>query len=101
MSQMPALNKPVKMMYIKYLAAIDNNPHLVRAMIDYARNIVYLKKYSFVSIGVHESDLMNVSLPASLRLRFYSTGMLLTIKNNQEMMTKVKNGVPFEDYSLV
>ncbi len=100
-SPMPVINKPVMMMYIKYLVAENNNPALVKAMIDFARNRAYQKKFSFVSIGVHEKDLLNECLPSGMRLRFYSTGMLLTVKNNQEIIMQVKNGVPFEDYSLV
>jgi GNAT superfamily N-acetyltransferase len=100
-SRMPAINEPVMMMYIKYLVAEDNSPGLVKAMVNYARNIAYQKNYSFVSIGVHERDLLNESLPANLRLTFYSTGMLLSVKNNSDIIEKVKMGVPFEDYSLV
>jgi ribosomal protein S18 acetylase RimI-like enzyme len=100
-SPMPVINKPVMMMYIKYLAVIHNDPSLVRALVDFARNVAYEKKYSFVSIGVHERDLLNESLPTAMRLKFYSKGMLLTVKNSQELIWQVKDGVPFEDYSLV
>jgi hypothetical protein len=70
-------------------------------MLNHARNVVYDKDYSFVSIGVHERDPLNKCLAATFKLTFKSAGMLLTIKNNQQLIEKVKQGIPFEDYSLV
>ena len=100
-SKMPLLNEPVRMMYIKYLAVNNTDKTLVRSLVNFARNIVYEKKYSFVSIGVHEKDPLNNCFSGLFRLTFESTGMLLSIKNNRDLIEKVKNGIPFEDYSIV
>lgn len=101
MSRMPLLNEPVLMLYIKYLAVNDHKPELIKLLINYARNIVYEKSYSFVSIGLHENDPLNKRLPGLLKLTFNSVGMLLSIKGNRALVGQVKKGVPFEDYSLV
>ena len=63
--------------------------------------MVYEKDYSFVSIGVHEKDPLNKCFSGIFKLTFKSVGMLLTIQNNQLLIEKVKQGIPFEDYSLV
>src|SRR5215213_9664552 len=59
LSKMAVLHEPVRMLYIKYLAADDNNRRFVRLLINHGRNIAYEKGYSFVSIGLHEKDLLN------------------------------------------
>lgn len=100
-SKMPVLNQPVKMMYVKYLAVENGNKGMVKWLINHARNIVYDLGYSFVSIGLHSNDPMNKCFSGLLKLTFNSVGMLISIKNNQALINQVKNGVPFEDYSLV
>lgn len=100
-SKMPLLNEPVRMLYIKYLAANNHEKQLVKLLTDHARNMVYEKSYSFVSIGLHEKDLFNSCFSGFFKLTFKSVGMLLSIKNNKALVEKVKQGIPFEDYSLV
>jgi len=100
-ARMPVINKPVGMMYIRYLAMPHPDKRLVRLMINHARQAAYDKSYSFVSIGLHEKDPLHKYFKGMLRLSFKSVGMLLSVKNNRSLVEKVKNGVPFEDYSLV
>lgn len=100
-SKMPALNQPVKMLYVKYLAVDSNSYGMVKPLVTYARNIAYEKSYSYVSIGLHEKDPFNKCLSGLSKFTFKSVGMLLSIKNNRDLINKVKDGVPFEDYSLV
>jgi ribosomal protein S18 acetylase RimI-like enzyme len=100
-SRMPVINEPVRMIYIKYLAVNNHEKELVKALINHARNIVYNKSYSFVSIGLHEKDPFNNCFSGMLKLTFHSVGMLVSIKDNKPLIEKVKQGIPFEDYSLV
>lgn len=100
-SKMPVLNQPVKMIYIKYLAVNGSDKRLVRLLVNHARNLAYKTGYSFASIGLHEKDPLNSCFSGLPRLMFHSVGMLLSIKNNSELVNKVKEGIPFEDYSLV
>jgi len=100
-SRMPLPGEPVKMMYIKYLAVTHHEKEIVRLLVDHARNIIYDKGYSFVSIGVHEKDPLNACFSGIFKLTFKSVGMLLSIRGNKQLIEKVKKGVPFEDYSLV
>lgn len=101
LSKMPMLNEPVKMLYVKYMAVSSTDSRLVKQLVNYARNIAFEKSYSFVSIGLHEKDKFNDNLAGFPKLTFKSVGMLLSIKNTRELIDKVKNGVPYEDYSLV
>ncbi len=100
-SKMPSLNEPVGMLYIKYLAVDQYETKLVKLLVNKARNIVYNKSYSFVSIGLHEKDPLHKCFNGLLKLTFNSVGMLLSIKDNRFLIEKVLKGIPFEDYSLV
>ena len=73
----------------------------MKLLVNHARNIVCERSYSFVSIGLHEKDPLNSCFSGLLKITIKSVGMLLTIKNNRSLIEKVKQGVPFEDYSLV
>ena len=101
LSKMPLINEPVRMIYIKYLAVNNREKQLVKLLINHARNIAYERSYSFVSIGLHEKDPLNTCFSGLLKLTFHSVGMLLSIKDNRWLIEKVKQGIPFEDYSLV
>ena len=100
-SKMPSLHKPVGMMYIKYLAVDHREKKLVTLLVNHARNIVYKKSYSFVSMGLHEKDPLHKCFAGLFKMSFYSVGMLLSIKNNRTLIENVMKGIPFEDYSLV
>jgi len=101
LSKMPELNEPVSMIYIKYLAVRNNEKPLVRLLIGYARNMAYEKSYSFVSVSVHEKDPLNNCLTGLFKMTFNSVGMVVSLQNNKELIEKVKQGIPFADYSVV
>jgi len=100
-SKMPSLHTPIRILYIKYIAASSNEKKLIRSMLHLARNIGYERKCSFVSIGLHEKDPINACFSGLFKLTFRSVGMLISLKNNRDLIRKVIMGIPFEDYSLV
>jgi ribosomal protein S18 acetylase RimI-like enzyme len=100
-SKMPLINEPIRMIYIKYLAVDNRQKSLVKLLIHHARNIVYDQSYSFASIGLHEKDPLHDCFTGLLKLTFNSIGMLVSIKNNHSLIEKIRQGIPFEDYSLV
>lgn len=100
-SKMPELHQPVKMLYIKYIAVEDNNVTLVKRLINFAQGLAYDKLYSFASLGLHEKDPLNFAIKGMVKFTFHSVGMVLSLKNNNELIDQVKKGIPFEDYSLV
>ncbi len=101
LSAMQVPGQPVKMLYIKRLAAGKNNAGYVKQLVNYARTLVYQKRYCFASIGLHERDPLITAVKGIPNLKFESLGMLVGIKNNRQLVDTVKSGIPFEDYSLV
>ena len=74
------------MMYVKYLAVDKLEKPVVKLLINHARNMVYEKSYSFISIGLHEKDPLNACFSGMLKLSFNSVGMLLSIKNKTHLL---------------
>ena len=101
LAKLPKENEPIKMIYIKYLAVPEFDVKLIKSLISFAKELAYNKSYSFVSLGLHEKDPLMNKLPRFLRFTFYSVGMLVSMKNSKDLIGKIKNGVPFEDYSIV
>ena len=101
LSKLPGINEPISMIYIKYLAADKNKKQIARFLINHARSIAFEKSYSFVSIGLHEKDPVNNYVKGLFKLTFSSVGMVLSLKDNKDLIEKIKQGIPFADYSLV
>ncbi|WP_242117366.1 GNAT family N-acetyltransferase [Aestuariivivens sediminicola] len=101
LSKLPKENESIKMLYIKYLAVKTYDKSLITALISFARQYAYDKSYSFVSIGLHENDILIKKLPKLLRFTFYSVGMLVSMKNSKEVLDSIKKGMPFRDYSII
>jgi len=100
-SKLPKVNDPIKMLNIKYLAIVEYDKRLVSSLIKHAQKCAFDKSYSFTSIGLHEKDPLIKMLPKSLKFTFCSVGMLVSMKDNKELMVKIKKGIPFKDYSIV
>lgn len=101
LSKLPKENEPIKMLYIKYLAIKKYDKTLISALMSFAKQQAYNKSYSFVSISMHENDMLLQKLPPSMRFTFHSVGMLVSMKDNKKLMKLIKEGMPFRDYSTV
>lgn len=100
-SRMPALLKPVDMLYIRFLALSRDDPAVVDAFIRKARSEAYRKAYSFVALGIHEKDHLNNHVRQKFKFTFRSMAMVTTLKRNHTLIQRITDGVPYEDYSLV
>lgn len=100
-SKMPVLEQPVKMVYIKYLAIQKDEEQVIKLLLNHAKNIVYDKSYSFVSFGIHERDPLNAYFKRMRKFTFHSVGMLSSLHESVDKVKAIKEGVPFEDYSIV
>jgi ribosomal protein S18 acetylase RimI-like enzyme len=101
LSKLPKENEPIKMLYVRYLALREYDKALVSALISFAKQQAYNKSYSFVSISLHENDILLQKLPKFMRFTFHSVGMLVSIKDSKKLMEVIKKRMPFRDYSTV
>ena len=100
-TRLPRVSEPIRMLYIKYLAAPDGNRKVVRCLIRKARQVAFDGSYAFVSLGLHERDPLLALLPGTHRLVFKSTGILVSMKRSRETVARVHAGIPFKDFSTV
>jgi ribosomal protein S18 acetylase RimI-like enzyme len=98
-SRLPVEGEAVEMLYIKYIAATNSNCY--RLLIDRARRLAFDRSYSFVSLGLHERDEKNKLLNTMLKIKFEALGFFTSLKKDKDLIEKINNAVPFEDYSLV
>lgn len=101
LSRLPKENEAIKMLYIKYFAIKKYDKTLISALISFAKQQAYNKSYSFVSISMHENDILLQKLPKFMRFTFQSAGMLVSMKDSKRLMKLIKEGMPFRDYSTV
>ncbi|HYV90299.1 MAG TPA: GNAT family N-acetyltransferase [Chitinophagales bacterium] len=99
MSSLPELGQPVRMLYAKYFVAKDT--FAAKQLIEYGRNLVYNKNYSFLALGVHEKDPLTAQVKGFPKFTFRSHAMITSLKKNQSLIDSIKRGVMYEDYSLV
>ncbi|NNK76576.1 MAG: GNAT family N-acetyltransferase [Maribacter sp.] len=101
LSKLPKENEPIKMLYVKYLALKKYDKTLISTLISFAKQEAYNESYSFVSISVHENDILLKKLPKFIRFTFQSVGMLASMKDSKELIKIIKEGMPYRDYSTV
>lgn len=98
---LPHPNEPIKILYIKAFAWKDDYKDTFKILIDKAMETAYHRKYSFLSIGLHEKDLLQNSFSRKMKFTFKSIGLITSLKGNTGTIEDIINGIPFEDYSLV
>jgi GNAT superfamily N-acetyltransferase len=97
----PVIGKPIKILYIKAFGFSEGNEHLLRALIQHARNSCLARNYCFLSVAVHEKDPMTEIFRKYLHFNFKSLGYLTDISKNTDNTSGITDGPIFEDYSVV
>ncbi|MDX1471974.1 MAG: GNAT family N-acetyltransferase [Flavobacteriaceae bacterium] len=101
LSKLPEENDPISMLYIQYLGLKSFDKQLISNLISFAKQCAYKKSYSFVSITAHENDPMLKALPKFIRFKFCSVGMLVSMKQSQDLMKRIMEEKVYRDYSIV
>jgi GNAT superfamily N-acetyltransferase len=99
--RLPETNKAVKILYIKEFGCKPGHDKALKLLIAKARNLAYEKKYTFLSIGIHQKDPLSKVFSRYPKFIFKSMGFLASLKGNNEKINNIIRGIPFEDYSLV
>lgn len=98
---LPQPNEPIKILYIKAFAWKDEYKDAFKILIDKALETAYRRKYNFLTIGLHEKDLLQKNFSRKMKFTFKSIGLITSLKGNTRTIEDIINGIPFEDYSLV
>lgn len=98
---LPRVNEPIRILYIKAFAWKNNYQDAFKILLGHAIKIAYHKKYSFLTIGLHEKDSLQGLFSVKMKFTFKSIGLVTSLKGNTESIKDIMKGIPYEDYSLV
>jgi hypothetical protein len=103
--KLPSLPKrhiPLRIIYAKYYACIKDKEQALKSLIQQLRNYAFENNYHFVAVAADEKDVnMNKLLNPLSRFVFKSTLLVTSLQKNREVINCIKQGICFEDYSLI
>ena len=100
-SDVPGLNKPLKILFIKYYACQKNNEEQFMKLLEQARSYAFVNQYHLLSIAVDEKDSkINRLLKNKSIVRFVSVGLITSLGNEQGLLNVFSKGLCYEDFSL-
>ncbi|MEJ2585089.1 MAG: hypothetical protein P8Z38_08595, partial [Robiginitalea sp.] len=98
---LPGIQQPIRMLYFKFLFLCEPEKNLIQAIFRKVQHEAYQLNYPFISISLHERDPLQKLVPKRWRIPFHSVGMLVSMKNNRDLIAKIQSGVPYKDFSTV
>ena len=98
---MPHNGEAIRILYVKDFSYLPGNEDALISLIKFASEYAYKNNYSFLSITFHEKDELRPRLRKFRSFPFIAYGMICSLKNNMEIISKVKEGNVFKDFSLV
>ncbi len=98
---LPERNVPLKIIYTKYLACAGNESCL-KKVIQQLRHYAFIEDYHLIAIAADEKDNgLNKLLKPLSRFVFKSSLLVTSLKKNDSLISTIKQGKCYEDYSLV
>jgi len=100
-ANIPEKNHPIRILYIKAWACHEDQDKALDLLIQTARNVSLKENFHFLAIGVHEKDPLGKRLTKYTKFTFKSMGFVVSLKRSHDDILRLRQGVPYEDYSLV
>ncbi|MHC5077213.1 MAG: GNAT family N-acetyltransferase [Planctomycetota bacterium] len=98
---LPGRNQPIRILYVGYLSCQENHVKALEELMDKAVGFAFENGYNFLSVGLHSRDPLIRLVKKYRKFKFQSIGLITSLKNHSEAIQKMKDGLIFEDYSLV
>jgi hypothetical protein len=97
----PSLNKPLKILFVKYYAFQKDNEDNFILLLEQARAYAFINQYHLLSIAADERDpVINRLLRKKSKIRFVSGGLITSLDNDQQLLNELSKGLCCEDFSL-
>jgi N-acetylglutamate synthase-like GNAT family acetyltransferase len=97
----PKIEEPLRMLYLRNLAFKDKHERALQALLQCSRNEAFRKQYTFVNVGIHESDPLRFLVRGVLKYTFVAHGLIGNPYNDDALLQQVLPGIPMEDFALV
>jgi len=99
---LPKKNIPLRIIYAKYYACAKDKEQVFKNLIRQLLNYAFKNNYHFVAIPADEKDVATNKLLKPLSRFVFKTALLVTsLQKNEDLINRIKQGICFEDYSLI
>jgi GNAT superfamily N-acetyltransferase len=98
---LPRTGEAIRMLYVKDFSYLPEHENALVSLIEYANQYAWLNNYSFLSITFHENDPLRSRFKKFMAFPFVAHGKICSLQNNQEILSEIKGGNVFKDFSLV
>jgi GNAT superfamily N-acetyltransferase len=96
----PRLGEPLRILYVRWFHCVEGHEPALRALLAEARVRAFRRRYTFLSIALHERDPLRSVVAGLPRLTFISHAMATSLYTS-ESVTTLLDSLPYEDYALV
>jgi predicted N-acetyltransferase YhbS len=100
-ADLPAINTPIRMLYIKAMACREGHEEALGHLIQEARIAAFKGHSHFLAVGLHETDPVGLRLAKFFKFTFKSMGFVVGLKRGNDELVQLTRRIPYEDYSLV
>jgi predicted N-acetyltransferase YhbS len=98
--RVPRMGQALRLLTARYAACEDGHQAALKALLGLARAEAFRQGFSFLMLGLHESDPLRSLVRGIPRFTFSSLALATSLGNPSEIENRVA-GIPFEDYALV
>jgi len=98
--KVPSLGGQLSMLYVRLMACAEGREQALRPLISEARALAYQRRFTFLSIGLHERDPLRFVVDGIPRFTFTSRSMA-TSAITPDRVKSLVNEIPYEDFALV
>ena len=101
LSDVPSLNKPLKILFIKYYAYPKGKDEQFVKLLNQVRAYAFANQYHLLSIAADErNSAINRLLKNKSIVRFVSMGLVTSLGNDEGLLNMLSKGLCYEDFSL-
>ena len=96
----PKVGSQLSMLYVRFMGCAEGCEEALRPLIAEARAQAYRRKFTFLSVGLHERDPLRFVVQGIPRFTFTSRSMATSAITPGRVKSLVDQ-IPYEDYALV
>jgi GNAT superfamily N-acetyltransferase len=96
----PRLGQPLRILYVRFLACVSGHEAALTELLAEARVEAFRHGFTFLSVGLHESDPLRAVVAGIPKLTFTSM-LIATSLNTPGRVEALTNQIMYEDFALV
>jgi predicted N-acetyltransferase YhbS len=96
----PRVGDPLRLLTVRHFACEDGHEEALRLLVQRARREAFRNRFTFLVLGLHESDPLRKLLHGMPGFNFSSLAFATSLTAPARLQALTR-GIPFEDYALV